>query len=190
MVKSKALPKILFHELLHAVSGRTVIKSQVVDDIEGYGEFTDTDIIHQRTGTRIGSPRGEGLEMKQRFHWLNEAVTEQLTWRLLGKKIPEPKSVMERLMSKKYEGSATYVPERKLFDLLLQKGSTPLDEKLFLAAYFEDFDPEKPNPIPAWKAMTKAVRESYGSNMLLELDKMIKSGGIGQAIKFLQERKA
>ncbi len=106
-----------------------------------------------------------------RFHWLNEAVTETVTLNLLSR-----------------ENSASYVPERELLDLLLKKGGKKLPQQLFIDAYFESYDPEKPvdEHIPAWKKLYAEINEAYRPGFLLQLDKYIKRNDVKSAIKLMK----
>ncbi len=173
---------VIFHELLHALSGRTeVVKTR--------GQYSPY-IQNVRTGLYVASLHSKQIP-RPRFYWLNEAVTETLTWQLLGKQIPKQPGNFFEYLNQMGELQASYGGERELYQLLLSRSRYPINKNLVLAAYFEDYDPNKPAAIPAWKTFIKALNESYGVNILLILDKIIKndrSGGLAKAIQFLKNK--
>jgi len=119
------------HEMLHAVSGLTVMGGE-----NSEGELAETQI------------RRHGLHAEGRFKWLNEAFTEFLALKLLGK-----------------EDSNSYKDERRELQLMIDKG---VPEELFAAAYFENLEPGK---TPRLKDLIKAVNQKCGIRYLQNLDK-------------------
>lgn len=112
------------------------------------------DIQHQRSGVKFF---GEN----SRFRWLDEAITEDLSVKITG-----------------YEDD-TYETERKIFKFLTTGGKIPVPEQKFYNAFFENYDPQKPygQRIPAWNELQRLLRESFGPNILLRLDKIIEEFG-------------
>lgn len=145
------------HEMLHALSGRTLVLR--TDAPLAYMEFEA-----QRIGFRFQNVK------QGRFRWLNEAITEELAIGLTGDK-------EDRI----------YKQERNLYKLLRTKGKMVIPEELFLAAYFENYDPSLPpgERIPQWKKLYSAINEAYEPGFLVRLDKMIQKGGIETALLFI-----
>src|SRR3989344_3794392 len=67
----EAQEKTVFHEMIHALSGRTIL-------IEEKGYFPDEMLEHQRVGFRFNVYDKNGDWAGKRFRWLNEAVTEEI----------------------------------------------------------------------------------------------------------------
>lgn len=121
---------------------------------------------YQRSGLKIIGVKGE------RFKWLNEAVTQSLAKELL------PKTV-----------DSIYKKERDLYDLLRIKGKEPIDNKLFLNAYFENYDPTLPygERIPEWKKLFATLDYAYYPGFLVKLDKFVKMNGVEKAIEVMSK---
>jgi hypothetical protein len=75
----------------------------------------------------------------------------------------------------KEDKSPARAAERHLLELLRTKGNQEIPEKLFLNAYFEDYDLSKPygDRIPAWKELRRSLNEAYDSSFFIELDNMV-----------------
>lgn len=153
---------IYTHEILHALSGRTLVLR--TDTPLEYMELEYMEFETQRIGFHFKNVK------QGRFRWLNEAITEELTISLTGDK-------EERI----------YKQERNLYKLLRKKGKLDIPEELFLAAYFENYDPSLPpgERIPQWKKLYGAINEAYEPGFLVRLDKMIQKGGIEVALLFI-----
>lgn len=160
--------KILCHEMFHALSGRTIIGRPNI-----YISFED-----QPEETHVGSHYHNqriGLELQGRFdgptsfHWLNEAVTEATTMELLGNK------------------SGTYYIERLVLEVIediMKAGGVDDPRKLFLDAYFEDYEPGETSRIPAWKKLNKAINQAFsvrGGSWLTIFNKIVEEEGIAGA---------
>jgi hypothetical protein len=169
------LVTVLTHELLHAVSGNLVIKSELVDysddetsDDESYNKtFSDVEVM------RVGLA-GPFFSGRRVFAWLNEAVTESINIEINNHE----------------EKLKTYKEERTLFDLLCMKGSKPIDKRVVYGVYFEDYDlkslEEKGTGVPKWKEFWQEINEAYCSGFLRKLDSYIKQFGIKEAVLSMQ----
>lgn len=148
------------HEMFHALSGRTIMQIKSGEEQEAGISESDSWFKHLRIGTRFGTA-------PPRFRWLNEALTESLTMELLRKE------------------SRIYEKERRLLSIL----ETKVPRVLFLPAYFENFDPEKPadQRIPHWNALVKAINEAYGGGFLVRLDKFVQEKGVDEAVKIMEQ---
>lgn len=115
-----------------------------------------------------------GLAIEDRFNWLNEAITESLA-----------RSAMQR----ESRGGVAYSREIKLLDLLANKGISPIDRSLFVKAYFENYDADKPyrERNPQWKTLNTAINSAYSPGFLTKLDKYINEHGEDAASKQLEE---
>ena len=132
------LEETFHHEILHALSGMTILSSD---------EWTNESL-------RVGlAYRDDSL-----FRWLNEAVTETLNIKVFG-----------------HEDGDFYKESRKLLDLL----SKDIDFKLFVDAYFEEYDPDAPKEerLAAWKKLKAAIDAKFGSspNFLVKLNNFIEN---------------
>jgi hypothetical protein len=82
--------------------------------------------------------------------WLNEAITETLAVDTRG------------------EGNH-YVIERNQLKILLDNG---MSMDIILRAYFEDYNPDDPDRIPAWKTFVQRLNEIYPGRGMRELFEM------------------
>lgn len=161
---------VFTHEALHAISGRTILeKSYFLSDQENEENeiYSHGDIMHQRVGLKMFDEE----RFFNSFHWLNEAVTEQLTLDLLNK-----------------NDSWAYKRERELLTLLRENGAATIPLDLFVKAYFENFDPSKPpgERIPEWKKLYRSINEAYAPGFLTKLDAFIKGNGLKETIELLK----
>jgi len=155
---------VIGHEVLHGVSGQTVIQrttSLPQDDDSMFIEDHTVDYYALRTGVRAG----------KHFRWLNEAITETLACEV------DATSPMPVL----------YLPHKKLLQLLTRH--VPFEQ--FVKAYFEDYDTgvQSHERIPHWKALYKAINTAYRPGFLSELDVFIKENGnegVKKAVEFLK----
>lgn len=155
----KAERTIYFHERLHSISGRTVLFVQTDDG----GIFR-----RQRTGLRI--EQRPNTEARWRFVWLDEAVTTELANNMSG-----------------YDENG-YLDERNIKNLLLHGGKKDIPDKILIDAYFEDYEPDASEKIPAWKKFHSAITEKYGPRFLVRLDKIIQENGIAAGIDYIKLR--
>lgn len=157
------LDATLAHEILHALSGKTVLRKDEKKDLFG-GEYNISEYETQRLGLDYH------VKGKRKFGWLNEALTENLVGVLGFRKL-------------------SYRESRELLDLIVRDmGGKKEVEPLFYWAYFEDFDPKLPQGqrIPYWKKLRQKMDEKLGSNFLLNLQNYIdhnrSSGNFGWKI--------
>ncbi|MBP6866189.1 MAG: hypothetical protein KBC12_01445 [Candidatus Pacebacteria bacterium] len=124
-LQDKSLPqlkKVLFHEFMHELSGKSNSLVQYFD-----GEIR---AFPKKSGLRLNS-----LSSLPYTHnlWINEAVTEWLALELYGSNEITKDNQEDKLA---YKGSTSYVTERKGLDRLLDLG---LEREIVLNAYFENF---------------------------------------------------
>ena len=166
--RAKKLTHVYFHEMFHALSGRTIVgeESPFNDD-----EFTALD--HTRSGIRFRNPQTKVI----RFGWLDEALTERLTLRY----------TKQQGQRKDYP----YYHEEELLAFLSTMGKEAIHERLFLDAYFENLDPDVPSDtrLPGWKALSTQMEKSWGPGFLNRLDQKVKELGPSGALKWLREQK-
>lgn len=164
---------IFFHEMLHALSGKTITETkgkpgfvEVVKRKFGFQskERYKTDI--QRVGTQIAG----------RFHWLNEAITSNLA------KLMLPEDTFDDSDFSNLE----YPDERKLLSLLTRSGRRQIPEGLFVRAYFERYNTKSDGEkLPEWKSLIKAVNLAYEPGFLVKIDNIVTKGGIKKASEFI-----
>ncbi len=131
------------HEMMHALSGRTMIETQSSDEA----------VVNQKLGFAFRRTQGRDF-LKEisppRFQWLNEAITDYLTrW---------------------IRGSTTgYEKEEELFSLLQKNGQKVVPRRLFLQAYFENYTPanQEGQRVSAWNQLSTALEEAYPSAKLV-----------------------
>ena len=171
--------EIINHEALHAASGRTVLKEAAT--LGGAEDSFFESYSHTRSGLNYEGPSLEN----GRFVWLNEGITQTLTMEGLAS-IKRAESMIFRRKAEKPE-SNVYKSEVELVALLLTSGKKDIPFKIFVQAYFEDYEPERGDEaIPKWKALQQAITESYGPNFLVSLDKRIQKEGVQAAIDGLR----
>lgn len=161
--------KIYTHEMLHALSGRSLVFYP--------RRLTNRQtIINQRVGFHITPYRKTGFmpfKCVDRFRWLNEAVTEDITQEMMPR-----------------AGYSTYHQERELLRLLQTSGEFYISSDVIRRAYFENFDTDQPagGRIPHWKRLQKQLKAAYGEPILVELDNIVRDQGIDAAISELYDR--
>jgi hypothetical protein len=150
----------LDHETFHALSGVTA-KIEEPQPLPGERD------LFIREGLAINEhTRGRQPLRKERFNWLNEAVTEELSIAIRSDK------------------SGVYENERAILKLLENR----VDPKLFYAAYFETF--EQGEGTPAWGELQGALHEQFEPHILLTLDNIITDDtehGLSRARNYLED---
>lgn len=158
---------IYTHEMMHLLSGRSMLAIEVSqsslspDVTMDIGDENSDMILHQRIGLGIGN----------QFIWLNEAMTEVLTMELLQNE------------------SRIYSKEREVLQLLRTSGKSAIPDYLFKNAYFENYDPSKPQGqrVLKWQALYRAINEAYKPGFLIKLDQYVVNKGIIATIKAMQQ---
>jgi hypothetical protein len=148
------------HELTHVLSGKTypgnpekklpfvtreTQESAFPEDIRRSG-------LHFISQTDSGS----GVE-RSRFAWLDEAVAHDITIRIF------PNSSLRNTL---------YSLEHTLYTIIKKFGRDKLDESLFDAAFFENYDDyEQPQAgLPQWRKCYTALSDSLGKGFIELLD--------------------
>lgn len=141
------LEEVYTHEMLHALSGLQLL-----------GEDQDGQIVKARI-------QRMGLLTEGRLRWLNEAVTENLSLKMIGKK-----------------NSPIYRTEREILQVIIERG---VPEKMFLEAYFEESLPlsSKPAEENALKKLIKKINEKCGDRFLQDLDSAVDRQGVETALE-------
>ena len=127
----------VMHELMHSVSGMHLEKS------EG-----STHVSEKRVGFSMDK------KGKSRLVWLNEAMTERMTKKLLGE---DPGATT------KDDG---YVFEQKKLQEMIDAG---VPEEMFANAYFENRDPD--NTQPEARKLYRKITEVMGKGHLVKVEK-------------------
>jgi len=158
--------KVCNHEILHQLSGQTIIKKKGRRDDTAYTAYFMT---------RLGMTFNDSIDYSRLntrsvLHWLNEAVTEDLSSELLKNNNPH-----------------VYAQERELFSLLQTSGKKEISKDTFRRAYFEDFNPNKRKHIPYWKEMWRLVQKSYDNTFLQRLDSHVNKHGVNSAIEIMKQ---
>lgn len=158
--------EIYTHEAFHALAGRTNAFYQFKD-----AEYGGADPMGRQTS--LAMPHRNGLRItmgfKDRFVWLNEAITQTLTLKVLGKK-----------------SGIGYEDYIRLFEDLRTKGKKTIPLKVFLHAYSENFDTVAEKAAPGWRELSVAAAEAYDSGFLVRLDEFVKSQGAEAAQQTLR----
>jgi len=157
----KGLRQTITHEILHALSGRAVVKEVSPSEWGDMAVYRD-----QKVGLSYDkrNPSGKSVldELRSegnRFTWLNEAVTTKLTGTYL-----------------KEEPANGYGNHVKLYTKILEY-LPPEANKLFVNSYFEDYNQENiqtgGSPVPAWRDLTAMLNAELGVGFLTRLDRYI-----------------
>jgi hypothetical protein len=169
---------IIFHELIHATSGRMIsVENSVFEEVlEDGGDSVEIELEsfnHQRSGLHFFDEKdGSFNEVENpQFYWLNEAVTESLA--------------LEMIEKDENEGFL-YQPNRMLLQAILEKGNIPVDRQNFYQAYFDNYDSKK-GVIPKFEELIEIIERSYNKGFLFRLDDFIKKNDIQQAILAINE---
>jgi hypothetical protein len=166
---------VFFHEMLHAISGQTIVGQSSSKAYSNNGPVESLDTVPENSNDIFFNEQRVGLsfhienkpELISRFDWLNEAVTEDLNGYFANKK------------------GGAYSMERQILYYLVSGGKKHIPFKLFKEAYFENFEPKNKEKIPAWKELYKEINDAFEPNYLLKLDKLIKEKGLKEVIKIL-----
>lgn len=155
------LKQVLWHELLHHLSGQTIILETVEDGA--------LDLRALRLGLAVKRTTDKV--------WLNEAITEQLTQALLDDDLDEVnfQTCPSDVFFSYYHNQGTYRLERERAQKLMfdvdSAGDAWLDAdalvdlKVLLSAYFEDHIPRSDAPqATARKQLWSAIISAYPAN--------------------------
>jgi hypothetical protein len=151
---SDLLWKVYVHEMTHAMGGMV----HVVKMNKASKEYT-----------YLPSKRS-GLIFSKRFKWLNEAVTEHVTDRILGEPNDETKG---------------YYDFRTLLDVFRTAGKQEIPMQDITYAYFENH-PGSGGELVYWKRFMESVTSAYGPRFLPKLELYIERHGIEAATKIVQ----
>jgi hypothetical protein len=143
-IKPEMQEHAIFHELTHALSGRTIIKQTKRDSEE-------SSVDHQRVGLTFYSTKSGEEKKPKIFRWLNEAVTEEIAIQLHG------------------ELGLIYRKERHALQKLYAKG---VPRELVYKAYFENYDSNNTDRVTAWKELTKKLNELFPNGGIAELQRI------------------
>lgn len=162
------IKKVFFHEVIHKLSGQTIIKEPWENDEEG----SDSDIFDY-THKQIGLLHFGAI--KERLNWLNEAITDYIEVELL------------RTPEKDY----SYKKEVELFNLLCINGKEKIPAKVFTDAYFEGYDPNKLEKDQGkfWNILLTQLKNSYSRDFIIKLDNIIREKGVKAGIDMVTNYK-
>lgn len=155
------LKSTITHELLHALSGRAVVKTSNLEHKKTGVKFRDQKIgLSFFKGDQKNDSVLKAMSTGDRFGWLNEAITESMTHSLLKTKTENYKQNIEL-----YKALLSFLPEGT--------------DRLFIKAYFEDFNPDEQKgghtPVPAWHELVSVINTELGVGFLTRLDKYIQA---------------
>lgn len=148
LVPADDLFSTFVHEMVHALSGRVVLRKHYY-----FGTSYEWAL---KSGLHIGQ-----VSRPKQFSWLDEAVTEQIAQDLLnGRKF---------LSGNCTEG--LYLNERSLLTLLIASG---IPRELFVQAYFENYGSDSSvHKTPALRELFRRFNERFGRGFLSTLDDAI-----------------
>lgn len=161
----------IFHEMTHAISGR-VIREKIFDDRNWQIPLLE----NAKLGMHFQSRKKINGFSQHTFKDLNEALTEEVTLKLLGRTpIDNKEGKIWRLMERSELNRFTSHLKKVLIE---QDGKefipdeTDIDMKLFLEAYFESFEPvsedEKPH-LPKCEELFEQIKSLKGEKELESL---------------------
>jgi len=151
-LKKGQVDHVVTHEVLHGVSGQTILSSKGLFEDEG-------EISYQRVGLRINAKGNH-------FKWLNEGVTESLAMELVGDNLDIYSSERELLNLLLTSGST------EISDILVHNA--------YFEDFDSSKSPGE--RIPAWKAFYQAVNQAYAPGFLTMLDAYIQGNGVKAGI--------
>ena len=156
LLYGEEIKSTVFHELLHAISGKS----------NNHGEDSGSDKVVDKIGLSFSPQKGEGIVyndfLLNRFSWLNEAMTENLTMEFdvqkNGEDIPSEKR--------------SYLFERKLLAKLIKNG---ISDETLRQAYFEQYKLTEPGEHrqPNMQKMFKEVGDKFYKGFFVDLDDYI-----------------
>jgi hypothetical protein len=154
LVETEEQEHILIHEFLHALVGKTIHKEKEVGRIRNEVLEENVRFHEQRSGLHFIASLDSLIE---RFRWLNEAITEDLTRAISD--VPN---------------ATQYQHEIELLELLCSKLG-PNGKALFRDAYFEQYHLAKPQGqrLEHYRALVDAMNGTFGSGFLVRLDTYI-----------------
>lgn len=151
-----SLEAVFTHEVLHAISGRISLKETFDDEFATEGVNDDV-YKTQHIGLLFGT---------ERFRWLNEAITEDVAWKLLK---------VDELFHEERDRLGSYKIEQDLYHAIRTRGKQEIPEGMFFAAYFERNDEDR--PAAKWRNATrdliKTVNQAYEPGFMVKVDKFI-----------------
>lgn len=152
------LKEVVTHESYHAISGQAFS----IDE----------------TGTKGATSQRVGVDQRNRFAWLNEALTQDLT--IKHTEYLRETGSLERASAQRIANSASYKDEIKLLNLIVEKlskreGVDIEDSKRqFYAAYFEGIESaDGDKRMLAWRELSRRIRLHFGDGFLVHLDEII-----------------
>jgi len=160
--------EVVVHEMIHVLSGREIIGYRGQDGQNGFLARRSGLLLHN---VKVTYPTSyHELPQQGDFMWLNEAITEELTLRVLQ------------------QSYGTYIEERELFNLLRKRGKHFIPMRSFLDAYFEDYDPNVPEAerTPHIQALMKEIEDTYWPDFLKSLDDIATMMGVEAAISIMK----
>jgi hypothetical protein len=141
--KIEALPHIVIHELLHSLSGTTILSEK---------KYTDDGEVNKVKNKKIGFSyiavdSKDEMKREKIFDWLNEGVTEEISMELSGMNV------------------GGYVAERRKLKRLYELG---IDREIIYNAYFEDYNPDDPERVPHWKKFVAELKRIFPDLSVVE----------------------
>jgi len=161
------------HEALHAISGKTILKEDVIET-EGEEDPFPGYYHKLRAGLRFQNPnnysygRGE-RNLKFVFKWLDEAVTESLAIEMVGGK-----------------DRGIYASEREMLNFLIDKSNGQISMADFCKPYFEDYQTNATEKIPYWNILMQKIQSTYGPAFIQKLDEYVRKNGIKKTVEYLK----
>lgn len=146
MTQEEYLYETFAHEMFHVLAGRTIMR----------------DKKEYRISRR-------GVLFHGALEWLDEAITEQLTLDLQGKK----------------DVGGVYKQERNMYASLRKK----VPHALFLRAYFENATPlNDPGRLRGQGELHQRIIDAYGFNILLYIEQLSRQGKMDEAAGRFDEK--
>lgn len=165
--------QLVAHEALHVLSsGQVVIHRDISEEYDSDHELPikikyESILFNQWAGLNASGPT------KSRFEWLNEAMTEILSARMV-------------------EGQpSAYLGEIELFEKFLESGKKKIDFNNLINAYFERRGYQAPDTEDAnmfWRKFRQDVRDAYpfSPQFLIKLDDVVGEEGAEEGLEFLR----
>lgn len=158
MLRDEDVRHTLYHELMHEVSGST---------FEDIGADKQVSRLAVRKFGLYRFDQDNRMYGREKYRWLNEAVTESLTYELLQPDEP------------------TYTTEVLLFGELLKKSISP---NILYDAYFENGKGTiNEQGKSKWQQFIDTIDFEYTPGFLDRLDEYVSERGLGAALKAMHE---